>query len=53
MTRLAIAVKVKKYFGGLIIATKNLAFEVKATIGLESTHLENWVAKTGLKGPLE
>ena len=44
-------VKVKKYFWGPIIATNNFAFEVKAILGLESTHLEIWVAKIGLNGP--
>ena len=38
-------VKVKKYFRGLIIATNNFAFEVKAILGLESTHLESGVPK--------
>ena len=45
-------VKFWKYFWGLIIATNNFAFEVKAILSLESTHLENWVAKTGLKAPM-
>ena len=34
------------------MATNNFAFEVKATLGLDSSHLENWVAKIGLKGPM-
>ena len=46
-------VKVKKYFSGLIIATNNFAFEVKAILGLESTHLEIRVAKIGLNGPYD
>ena len=33
--------------------TSNFAFEVKATLGLESTHQENWLAKIGFKGPHE
>ena len=33
------------------MATINFAFEVKAILGLESTHLEIWVAKIGLNGP--
>ena len=44
-------VKVKKYILGLLMATSNFAFEVKAILGLESTHLESWVAKIGLNGP--
>ena len=36
---------------GLIIATNNFDFEVKAILGLESTHLESRVAKIGLNGP--
>ena len=44
-------VKVKKYFWNPIIATNNFTFEVKAILGLESTHLESRVAKIGLKGP--
>ena len=32
------------------MATNNFEFEVKATLGLESTHLENRVAKIELKG---
>ena len=44
-------VKFWKYFLGLIIATKNFAFEVKGILGLESTHLESRVAKKGLNGP--
>ena len=31
--------------------TSNFAFEVNATLGLESTHLELQVAKIGLNGP--
>ena len=41
-------VKVLKYFWGPTIATNNFAFEVKAILGLESTHLECRVAKIGL-----
>ena len=33
------------------MATSNVAFEVKDILGLESTHLEIRVAKTGLNGP--
>ena len=33
------------------MSANNFAFEVKATLGLESTHLEIWVARTGLNGP--
>ena len=33
------------------MATSNFAFEVKAILGLESTHLEILVAKIGLNGP--
>ena len=33
------------------MATNDFAFEVKAILGLESTHLEIRVAKIGLKGP--
>ena len=43
-------VKVQKYFWGLITATNNFAFEVRATLGLECTHLESWEAKMGLNG---
>ena len=43
-------VKVKKYFWGLITATITFAFEVKAKLGLECTHLESWVAEMGLNG---
>ena len=45
-------VKVWKYFLGLVIATNNFAFNVKATLGLEGTYLENWVAKIGLNGSI-
>ena len=45
-------VKVWKYFWGLFIATNNFAFEVEAILVLESTHLESWVAKIGLNGPM-
>jgi len=51
MTPMTIRVKLKKYFLGLIIATNNFAFEVMATLSLESIQLENRVAKIGLKGP--
>ena len=44
-------VMVEIYFGGLIIATNNFAFKVKAILGLESPHLESQVAKIGLNGP--
>ena len=44
-------VKVYNYFWGLLMATSNFAFEVKAILGLESTHLEIRVAKIGLNGP--
>ena len=33
------------------MATSNFAFEVRAILGLESTHLEIRVAKIGLNGP--
>ena len=33
------------------MATSNFAFEVKAILGLESTHLEIQVAKIGLNDP--
>ena len=46
-------VEVWKYFWGLIIATNNFAFEVKAVLGLKSTHLESWVAKIGLNNTLD
>ena len=46
-------VKVYEYFWGLIIATNKLAFEVKAILGMESTHLEICVAKIGLNGPCD
>ena len=44
-------VKVLKYFWGQIIAANNFAFEVKAILGVESTHPESRVAKIGLNGP--
>ena len=34
------------------MATSNFAFEVNAILGLESTHLESWMAKIGLNGPM-
>ena len=37
---------------GLIIATNNFAFEVKAALGLKSTHFESQVAKIGLNDPM-
>ena len=46
-------VKVEKIFWGLITATNNFAFDVKATLGLECTHLECRVAKIGLNGSHE
>ena len=45
MAPMTFRVKVKKYFCGLIISTNKFAFEVKAILGLESTHLDIWVAK--------
>ena len=33
-----------------ILATNNFTFEVKAIVGLESTHQESRVAKIGLNG---
>ena len=36
-----------------MIATSKFALEVKATIGLESTYQENWLAKIVFKGPHE
>ena len=35
------------------MATSNFAFKVKAILGVESTHLEICVAKTGLNGPYD
>ena len=35
------------------MATNNFAFEVKATLGLESTHLEICVTKIGLNDPYD
>ena len=46
-------VNVYKFFGGLLMATSNFAFEIKDILGLESTHLESRVAKIGLNGPHE
>ena len=43
--------KVSKHFWNPIITTYNFAFEVKAILGLESTHLESQVAKIGLNDP--
>ena len=44
-------VKVKKYFLNPIIATNNFAFDVKAILDLESTHLKSRMVKIGLNGP--
>ena len=41
-------VKIYKYFLGLLMANSNFAFEVKAILGLESTHFESSMAKIGL-----
>ena len=41
MAPLTNRVKVYKDFWGLFIAAKNFAFEVKAILGMESTHLES------------
>ena len=35
------------------MATNNFAFEVKALLGFESTHLESQVAKIGLNDPFD
>ena len=35
------------------MATSNFAFEVKAILGVEITHLEICVAKIGLNGPYD
>ena len=35
------------------MATSNFAFEVKAIVGVESSHWEIRVAKTGLNGPYD
>ena len=51
MAPMHVRVKVLRYFCGLIIVTNNFAFEVKATLCLENTQLENWVAKIGLNDP--
>ena len=40
-------------FSDLVIATNNFAFEVKAILGMENTHLEICVAKTGFNGPYD
>ena len=50
MTRLAIGVKVLKYFWGLIIATNNFAFEVKVILDLKSTCTVTNRAKWPKKG---
>ena len=50
---MTIRVKVQKYFWGPIIAINNFAFEVKAILGQESTHLESQVAKIGLNDSLD
>ena len=34
------------------MSTSNFAFEVKAILGLESTHLESRMTKIGLNGPM-
>ena len=44
-------VRPENCFWGLLMATSNFAFEVKAILGLESTHLESRMAKIGLNGP--
>ena len=46
-------VKVYKYFRGLVIASNNFVFGVKAILGFESTHLESQVAKIELNDPLD
>ena len=43
-------VNVKNNFWGILMATSNFAFEVRAILGLESTNLEIQVAKIGLNG---
>ena len=53
MDPIANMVKVWKYFWGLLMATSNFAFEVKALIGVESTQLEICVTKIGLNGPYD
>ena len=45
--------KVYKHFWNPILTTNNFAFEVKAILGVESTHLNSRVAKTGLNDPHE
>ena len=35
------------------MATNNFAFEIKAILGFESTHLESQVAKIGLIDPFD
>ena len=35
------------------MATNNFAFEVKAILGFESTHLESQLPKIGLNEPLD
>ena len=51
MTPMTNRVKVRKYFLGLLMTTSNFAFEVKAILGLESTHLESRMAKIELNEP--
>ena len=44
-------VKVWKYFQGLTIETNNFASEVNFKLGLESTRLDGYGAKTGFNSP--
>ena len=44
-------VKVWRYFKGVTKETNIFAFEVKVTIGMESTWPEDKVTKIGLNGP--
>ena len=44
-------VKVRRYFKGLSIETHNFAFEIKVTLGLETTHHSCQVAKIGMNRP--
>ena len=44
-------VKVRRYFKGLSIENNNFAFEIKLTLGLETTHHSRQIAKIGLNRP--
>ena len=52
MAQILSRIKVQRYFQGLTIESKNFAFEVKITQGLESSYPDSLVFRVGLIGSM-